>query len=118
MRRELDGKLTYNAGNICNHFFTTEFLDKVCHDFNHMLPYHVAKKKIPYFNDESSKTVTPSGNNGIKLEKFVFDVFQFSENFVVWECKREEEFSPLKNAEGASQVIKWHIVFVVLVIST
>ena len=118
MRRELDGKLTYNAGNICNHFFTTQFLDKVCHDFNHMLPYHVAKKKIPYFNDESSKTVTPSGNNGIKLEKFVFDVFQFSENFVVWECKREEEFSPLKNAEGASQVIKWHLGFVVRVIST
>jgi UDP-N-acetylglucosamine/UDP-N-acetylgalactosamine diphosphorylase len=24
-----DGKLTYYAGNICNHFFTTDYLDKV-----------------------------------------------------------------------------------------
>jgi UDP-N-acetylglucosamine/UDP-N-acetylgalactosamine diphosphorylase len=71
---------------------------------NQDLPYHVARKKIPFFSDATRTTVTPSSNNGIKLEKFVFDVFQFSDNFVVWECKREEEFSPLKNAEGASQV--------------
>jgi UDP-N-acetylglucosamine pyrophosphorylase len=24
-----DGKLTYYAGNICNHFFTTDYLDQV-----------------------------------------------------------------------------------------
>ena len=76
---------------------------QVCHQHNHELPYHVAKKKIPFYSDADQKTVTPTSNNGIKLERFVFDVFQFSDNFVVWECKREEEFSPLKNAEGASQ---------------
>merc|ERR1712156_1137283 len=93
------GQLLYYAGNICNHFFTTAFLRKVSEKFDHLLPHHVAKKKIP-----SIENPKPDSANGIKLEKFVFDVFQFSESFVVWECKREEEFSPLKNADkvGAS----------------
>ena len=58
------------------------------------LSFFSAKKKIP-----SVQQPCPEKANGIKLEKFVFDVFQFSDNFVVWECLREEEFSPLKNAD-------------------
>ena len=90
-KRRPDNRLLYNAGNICNHFFTTDFLSKVCMDHDHELPYHIAKKKIP--------TVGGTKISGIKLEKFVFDVFQFTDKFVVWGCLREEEFSPLKNAD-------------------
>ena len=93
--RQPSGKLLYCAGNICNHFFTTAFLRKICDKYDQMLPHHVAKKKIP-----SVSNPKPSVSNGIKLEKFVFDVFQFSDSFVVWECLREEEFSPLKNADS------------------
>lgn len=95
-KRAKSGKLLYCAGNICNHFFTTPFLRKICDNFDHLLPHHVAKKKIP-----SIDCAKPESPNGIKLEKFVFDVFQFSNNFVVWECRRDEEFSPLKNADKA-----------------
>ena len=94
-----DGKLTYCAGNICNHFFTTEFLRAVCDHHHALMTIHVAKKKIPYV-DQDLQTITPKEPNGIKLEKFVFDVFQFSKSFLVWECLRESEFSPLKNADG------------------
>ncbi|XP_076019944.1 UDP-N-acetylhexosamine pyrophosphorylase-like protein 1 isoform X2 [Genypterus blacodes] len=95
-----DGELVYSAGNICNHFLTRAFLLDVSETFQSQLKQHVAIKKVP-FVDRCGNLVKPTKPNGIKMEKFVFDIFPFSRKFVVFEVKREDEFSPLKNADGA-----------------
>ncbi|XP_066515857.1 UDP-N-acetylhexosamine pyrophosphorylase-like protein 1 [Hoplias malabaricus] len=99
-QRHPGGELMYSSGNICNHFFTRDFLREVAQKFQRQLKQHVAIKKVP-FVDEEGNLVKPTKPNGIKMEKFVFDVFQFSKKFVAFEVKREDEFSPLKNADGA-----------------
>ncbi|KAL6436514.1 hypothetical protein ACFW04_004770 [Cataglyphis niger] len=100
--RHDNGQLVYNAANICNHYFTIDFLKDIVYFHEKNLILHVAKKKIPYINDEGER-ITPKIPNGIKIEKFVFDVFPFAKNFAVWQGTREEEFSPLKNSNSAGQ---------------
>jgi len=91
--------LSFRAGNIANHFYTTAFLNRV-ESFENELAFHIARKKIPHVNLETGESVKPSKPNGMKLELFVFDVFPFTESFAVLEVDRKEEFSPLKNAPG------------------
>lgn len=101
-KRNSDGRLTFSAGNICNHLFTSDFLNKIGSTFERELKLHVAKKKIPFI-DNSGKRITPDKPNGIKIEKFVFDVFEFAENFVTVEVARDVEFSALKNADNVGK---------------
>lgn len=100
-RKNPDGRLTFSAGNICNHYFSADFLSKIC-NFETKLKLHIAKKKIPFI-DTNGIRQKPNEPNGIKMEKFIFDVFEFAENFICLEVARECEFSALKNADSAKK---------------
>lgn len=112
------GRLIFGAANICNHYFSLDFIrSKV---IGQPLAYHIARKKIPCLDKVTRTTVTPSANNGIKLELFIFDVFPLAERWVVVEVPREDEFAPVKNEPGnpvdspdtarrlmSSQFVRW-----------
>ena len=94
------GNMLYDEANICIHYLSMDFLENAV-DKEELLPVHLAKKKIPHVT-EAGNFVRPEVPNGVKLEKFVFDVFQFAEpdRFVVFKCDRDTEFAPLKTATG------------------
>ncbi|MDI1490109.1 MAG: UDP-N-acetylglucosamine pyrophosphorylase [Ramalina farinacea] len=96
--------LKFRAANIVNHYYSFRFLETI-EEWSHKLPHHVAKKKIPCIDTEKGEQIKPDKPNGIKLEQFVFDVFPMLdlEKFASMEVKREEEFSPLKNAKGTGE---------------
>lgn len=98
-KRNARGDLAFGAANIVNHFYTTTYLNSV-ESFEEELAFHIARKKIPYVDLETSAIVKPTKPNGMKLEMFVFDVFPYTKSFSVLEVARNEEFSPLKNAPG------------------
>ena len=96
--------LKFRAANIVNHYYSFRFLESI-EKWVHQLPHHVARKKIPYMDTEKGQSIKPDKPNGIKLERFVFDVFPLIglEKFACMEVKREDEFSPLKNAKGTGE---------------
>lgn len=101
---KLPGVLKYRAANIVNHYYSFRFFESI-EQWAPDLPHHVARKKIPYVDTATGETIKPEKPNGIKLEQFVFDVFPQTplDKFASIEVKREEEFSPLKNAKGTGE---------------
>jgi UDP-N-acetylglucosamine/UDP-N-acetylgalactosamine diphosphorylase len=98
------GVLRFRAANIVNHYYSVSFLNSIP-QWAHELPHHVARKKIPTIDLSTGDAVKPAKPNGIKLEQFVFDVFPrlALDKFACLEVRREDEFSPLKNAPGTGE---------------
>ena len=91
-----DGELLYGESHVMCNLFTLSALEKIS---NSKLEYHVAHKKESYL-DENGNNIIPSEPNAYKFEMFIFDAFELFDDIAILRGKREEDFAPVKNAEG------------------
>lgn len=94
--REENGELVYGESHILCNLFSLKAIDNIS---KNKLPYHSAFKKAKYINEEGN-LVVPEKPNAYKFEAFLFDAFESLEDMAIMRVKREEEFAPVKNAEG------------------
>ncbi|TQD98386.1 hypothetical protein C1H46_015987, partial [Malus baccata] len=87
------GRLRFCWSNVCLHMFTLDFLNQVANGLEKDSIYHLAEKKIPSIHGQSM---------GFKLEQFIFDAFPYAPSTALFEVLREEEFAPVKNANGSN----------------
>ena len=99
-----DGTLKFVAGSIAVHVIGVSFVEKLNTEASFSLPYHRAEKKIACVDPVNGEMVTPEANNGVKLERFVFDAIPLCEKSIVYETDRIEEFAPIKNASVPGKV--------------
>lgn len=99
--RDGAGQLRFRAGSIAIHLFDRALVRRLggADDPGMALPFHRARKKVRHV-DASGAMVEPEAPNGWKFEMFVFDALPFARRPVIVETAREEDFSPVKNAEG------------------
>ena len=90
------GDLVYGESHINCNMFNIKGLEKIG---SNKLPYHVAFKKANYM-DKSGNIIVAEEPNAYKFESFIFDAFGKLDNMLIYRVKREEEFSPVKNATG------------------
>ena len=93
------GFLKFSAGSIAIHILNRSFIERLTEGGRCGLPFHRAEKVVPHI-DSAGQKVTPAEPNAIKLEMFIFDAMSLTDKTVILETRRNEEFSPIKNAQG------------------
>lgn len=95
------GRLRFLAGSIAIHVLRVDFVERLTADPDQLgLPFHRAEKAVAYWDPACGAAVSPSGKNAVKLEMFVFDALPLCSRTVILETSREEEFAPIKDADG------------------
>lgn len=91
-----NGELKYGEGHLLCNLFNIKAIEGVSEE---KLPYHAQFKKCNYI-DESGNIIKAEKPNAYKYESFLFDIFEKLDDMAILRIKREEEFAPIKNAEG------------------
>ena len=92
-----NGELLYGESHILLNLFNIKSLENIAQN---KLPYHKAFKKAKYMDTETGEIIKPEKPNAYKYEAFIFDAFESLDSMSILRVKREDEFAPLKNADG------------------
>jgi UDP-N-acetylglucosamine/UDP-N-acetylgalactosamine diphosphorylase len=93
-----NGELALSAANMGVHVFSVEFLREIQEGGLH-LPFHAVERRTPCLG-KRGKLVRPAEPNSIQFNAFIFDALRSATRTSILEVEREDEFSPVKNAEG------------------
>ena len=88
--------LVYADAHLLWNIYRVEDLYKLA---NKNVKYHLAHKKCNYLN-ENGELVVPNKANAYKFESFIFDFFEELDDMIIYRVNRNEEYAPIKNAEG------------------
>ena len=91
-----NGELVFAESHILCNLFSLSAIEEISKD---KLPYHSAFKKATYI-DENGNLIKGDKPNAYKFEAFLFDAFEYLDDMAILRVKREDEFAPVKNAEG------------------
>ena len=91
-----NGELMYGESHIMCNLYTLDAIEKIA---NVELPYHSAHKKVDFMQEDGNMFYAKEPN-GYKYEAFIFDGFELFDDITLYRGKREEDFAPVKNAEG------------------
>ena len=114
---DADGNLLFGQGSIAAHVIELDFAQQMA---ARGLPVHRARKKVPHVTTSSGTLIEPETPNATKYESFLFDAIPQAQRCLVVETRREDEFSPIKNASGVDsaesaaahiqeQFVRWHV---------
>lgn len=96
--RRPDGELVFSAGSIAIHAIEVSFLERLRAE-GVGLPYHRAVKRVECV-DAQGRRVQPAEPNGVRFERFVFDLLSHARRPLVLMVERAEEFAPIKRPDG------------------
>ncbi len=89
------GNYVYGDCNLLAYVFRMDTVARLC---DAGMEYHVAVKKLKYYDPASGAMTEQAG--GFKFELFLFDAFRALGSLKVLRVKREDEFAPVKNLTG------------------
>jgi len=98
-QRNAQGELEFWAGNTAIHVMSIDFLKRAAADAS-ALPFHRAIKDVPRIEPHATSD-EPTSGQGIKFERFIFDLMPYAVRPWAIEIEPEDLFAPVKNATGA-----------------